>query len=39
MEAMLKKLLAVSAAALLTVATGVVATQLRADHPDTYVVK
>lgn len=39
MEAMFKKLLAVSAAALLTVATGVVATQLRADHPDTYVVK
>src|SRR5690554_2021297 len=39
MEAMLKKLLAVSAAALLTFATYAVAVELRADHPDTYVVK
>lgn len=39
MEAMLKKLLAVSAAALLTFATGALALQMRADHPDTYVVK
>lgn len=38
MEAMLKKLLAVSAAALLTFATGALALQMRADHPDTYVV-
>ena len=37
MEAMLK-LLAVSAAALLTFAYAV-AVELRADHPDTYVVK
>ena len=39
MEAMFKKLLAVSAAALLTFATGALALQMRADHPDTYTVQ
>lgn len=39
MAAMLKKLLTVSAALLLTVATYVAAVELREDHPDTYVVQ
>lgn len=39
MAAMLKKLLALSAAALLTVASYVAAQELRDDHPDTYVVQ
>ena len=39
MAAMLKKLLAVSAAALLTLASYVAAVELRDDHPDTYVVQ
>ncbi len=39
MDAMLKKILAISAAALLTFMTAAVAVQVRADHPDTYVVK
>lgn len=39
MEAMLKKLLAVFAVTLVLAAGGVAATQLRADHPDSYVVQ
>jgi len=39
MEAMLKKLLAVSAVALLTFASVVAAVDLKEGHPDTYVVK
>src|SRR5215207_3638832 len=39
MDAMLKKLLAVSAATLLTLASYVAAVELRADHPDTYTVQ
>jgi hypothetical protein len=39
MAAMLKKLLAVCAATLLTVATYAAAVELREDHPDTYVVQ
>jgi hypothetical protein len=39
MAAMLKKLLTVSAAVLLTVASYVAAVELREDHPDTYVVQ
>ena len=39
MDAMFKKLLAVSAAAFLTLASYVAAVELRADHPDTYVVQ
>jgi hypothetical protein len=39
MAAMLKKLLAVSAAMLLTLASYVAAVELRDDHPDTYVVQ
>jgi hypothetical protein len=39
MAAMLKKLLTVSAAMLLTVASYVAAVELRDDHPDTYVVQ
>lgn len=36
---MLKRLLAVSAAALLTFATGAITAQVRGDHPSTYTVK
>lgn len=39
MDAMLKKFLAISVVALLTFMTAAAAVQLRADHPDTYVVK
>ncbi len=39
MDAMLKKILAISAAALLTFVTGAMAVQLRSDHPETYVVQ
>ena len=39
MDAMLKKLLAVSAATLLTLASYAAAVEMRADHPDTYVVQ
>jgi hypothetical protein len=39
MAAMLKKLLAVCAATLLTLTTAVLAVELRQDHPDSYVVK
>lgn len=39
MAAMLKKLLSVSAAALLTLASYVAAVELRDDHPDTYTVQ
>lgn len=39
MDAMFKKLLAVSGAALLTFASYVAAVELRADHPDTYTVQ
>lgn len=39
MDAMLKKLLAVSAATLLTLASYAAAVELRADHPDTYTVQ
>jgi hypothetical protein len=39
MAAMLKKLLAVCAAALLTLGTAALAVELRSDHPDTYVVQ
>lgn len=39
MAAMLKKLLAVCAAALITVGSYAMAVELRADHPDEYVVK
>ena len=39
MAAMLKKLLTVVAAAALTFGGWVMAVELRADHPDTYVVK
>lgn len=39
MDAMFKKILAVSAAALLTFVTGAMAVQLRTDHPETYVVQ
>jgi hypothetical protein len=39
MAAMLKKLLAVCAAALLTLGTAALAVELRSDHPETYVVQ
>ena len=39
MDVMLKKLLAVSAATLLTLASYAAAVEVRADHPDTYVVQ
>jgi hypothetical protein len=39
MAAMLKKILTVSAAMLLTLASYVAAVEIRADHPDTYVVQ
>lgn len=39
MAAMFKPIRAVATAALLTIATFAVAAQMRADHPDTYVVK
>lgn len=39
MDTMFKKILAISAAALLTFMTGTIAAELRADHPETYVVQ
>ena len=39
MDAMLKKLLAICATALFVFVSGAIAVELRADHPETYVVK
>ncbi len=39
MDAMFKKILAITAAALFTFMTGTIAAELRADHPETYVVQ